>query len=90
MPEGTRAGGGMPGPVLDAQGAAAARVADAADASSGVRTVATMRTVARCPRTTLVAELGRAGFRLLWIDPEVGDGLRNEVRTVLLAERERV
>ena len=57
--------------------------------SPGVMNAATRRTVARCPAAR-VAELGRAGFRFLWIDPEIGDGLRNEVRTVLLAEGERV
>ena len=79
----------MPGPVLDVHGAAAAIVEGAADAANGVMNAATRRTVARCPAAR-VAELGRAGFRFLWIDPEIGDGLRNEVRTVLLAERERV
>ena len=79
----------MPGPVLEVQGAAEATVAGAADAASGMRIATTTRTAARRP-AALVAKLGRAGFGLLWIDPEVGDGLRNEVRTVLLAEGERV
>ena len=79
----------MPGPVLDVHAAAAAIVEGAADAANGMMNAATRRTVARCPAAR-VAELGRAGFRFLWIDPEVGDGLRNEVRTVLLAEGERV
>ena len=79
----------MPGPVVDAHGAAAGSAAGVADAANGIRIPVTSRTVASCPMT-LVAELRRPRFRLLWIDPKIGDGFRNEVRTVLLAERERV
>ena len=89
MPEGTLAGGAMPGPALDVHGAAAAAMPGAADASSGTRSVTSRTTVAKYP-TARKSELSRAGFRFFWIDPEIGDGLRNEVRTVLLAERERV
>jgi hypothetical protein len=88
MPDGTRAGGGMPGPTLDVHGAAAI-VADAAEAWSGTRSVTRRRAAARRAAAGR-AELGRAGLRFFRVDPEVGDGLRNEVRTVLLAEGERV
>ena len=78
----------MPGPELEVHGAAAI-VAGAADASKGTRRVTSRAAAAKCPAARK-PELSRAGFRLLWIDSEIGDGLRNEVRTVLLAERERV
>ena len=88
MPEGTRAGGAMPGPELEVHGAAAI-VAGAADASKGTRRATSRAAAAKCPAARK-PELSRAGFRLLWIDPEIGDGLRNEVRTVLLAKLQRV
>ena len=75
MPEGTRAGGAMPGPLLDVHGAAAAAMPGAADASSGTRRVTSRTTVAKYPAVRR---------------SKVGDGLRNEVKTVLLRERERV
>jgi hypothetical protein len=84
MPDGTLAGGGMPGPVLDVHAAEAGRAAGAADASCGTSIAITRNSAAR-PATTAADALGRAGFRFLWIDPNIGDGLRNEIRTVLLA-----
>lgn len=87
MPDGTLAGGGIPGPTLDVQGSAAD--AGAADEPSGTRIAIKMRNVTRRPAVAR-NPLGRTGLGFLRIDPEVGDGLGNEVRTVLLAERERV
>ena len=75
MPEGTRAGGAMPGPLLEVHGAAAPTMPGAADVSSDARRATSRTTVAKYPAVR------RA---------EVGDGLRNEVKTVLLRERERV
>jgi len=77
----------MPGPTLAVHGAGEAGVAGAADAPSGTSIETIRRHIASGPHVRK-GRLSRARLRFFWIDPEVGDGLRNEVRTVLLAELE--
>ncbi len=89
MPDGTLAGGGIPGPTPLVHGAAAVIDARAPEMSRGASTAAMTRSVGS-PRANTRNRLGRAGLWFLRIDPEVGDGLGNEVRTVLLAKRQRV
>ena len=88
MPDGTRAGGGMPGPTLAVHCAAAPIDARAPETSRGASTARISRRV-ESTRTTR-SRLRRARLWFLRIDPEVGDGFGNEVRTVLLAQRQRV
>jgi hypothetical protein len=75
----------MPGPTLLVHGAGRGVDARTGDTSIGARN-ATMTTSAAAARD----QLGRAGLGFLRIDSQVGDGLGNEVRTVLLAKRQRV
>ena len=90
MPDGTLAGGGIPGPALDVHGAGATiDTAAAADGRSGATIAIKRRNVLTRPAIAR-NRLRRSGLRFLRIDPEVGDGLGNQIRTVLLTERERV
>jgi len=61
----------------------------AEDERSGATIAIRSRNVLTRPATAR-NPLSRAGLRFLRIDPEVGDGLGNQIRTVLLTERERV
>ena len=88
MPDGTRAGGGMPGPTLAVHCAAAAIDARAADTPIGPSAATISRSVERSRATR--RRLCRARLWFLRIDPEVGDCFGNEVRTVLLAKLQRV
>lgn len=90
MPDGTLAGGGIPGPTLELHGAdATTETGAAADERSGATIAIKSRNVVTRPATAR-NPLGGAGLRFLRIDPEVGESLCNEIRTVLLTERERV
>src|SRR5438309_3385984 len=90
MPEGTLAGGGIPGPTLDVQVAATAIDAGVAAVEwSGIRIVMNRRIAPTRPATGRTT-LGRAGLRFLWVDPKLRERLRDLGRAVLLGEGECV
>src|SRR3989442_7752856 len=87
MPEGTLAGGGMPGPTLGTQSAAAGRVVCVdAFARVGAKLISTTRIAAAQERR----RLRRPGLRLCGIDAELRDGLRDIGGTRLPAKGARV
>src|SRR3989442_11648955 len=74
MPEGTLAGGGMPGPTLGTQSAAAGRVVCVdAFARVGAKLISTTSIAAAQERR----RLRRPGLRLCGIDAELRDGFRD-------------
>ena len=81
------AGGGMPGPTLGTQSAAAGLVASVeALAGNGSQPISRAR-IAAAPKCVTLC---RPGFWLCRIDPELRHGLRDICGTVLLAEGERM
>src|SRR3989441_11400455 len=74
MPEGTLAGGGMPGPTLGTQSAAAGRVVCVdAFARVGAKLISTTSIAAAQERR----RLRRPGLRLCGIDAALRDGFRD-------------